>query len=389
MTSIQLPRIPMRAASPFVDIAAVEAWDAWFRWRAGDRLRDISIDDTWTRVAHALGAAEASAGSLGFEQRLIQAGINQQVLLDERILATAGTDTPDWSAGDLSAVINAAAFVHARFSPRARFDHAAFADAAALAVRALDNAIAVAPRKEGSAHAGIRVGIVGLADAIAFLRVPYDSAHGRSYARSIAQSLYGGCMAKSARLARERGARSSLAARNIADGVLNVLPNEIRSDLERYGLRHVLTTAIDPQPRLALLANNVADALDPLRGADHTCVIATSDASRSVVSSGYAMTLYAELQATQPMPMPAFDTIADVSTAAQIALRGAVQPWIDAPISYPLTVMRLPDPRSQQRDGLLAAAHGLVAPTWAISDGAAASGVRAAARTTPATVQAR
>ena len=44
--------------SPFLDPVAVEAWDAWFRWREDGQLRDISVEATWERVAGALAQAE-------------------------------------------------------------------------------------------------------------------------------------------------------------------------------------------------------------------------------------------------------------------------------------------------------------------------------------------
>ena len=53
----------------FSSPAAVDAWDAEFRWRDAHRLRDVTIDDTWHRVAEAAAAAEpehASAWSARF-----------------------------------------------------------------------------------------------------------------------------------------------------------------------------------------------------------------------------------------------------------------------------------------------------------------------------------
>jgi hypothetical protein len=47
------------------------------------------------------------------------------------------------------------------------------------------------------------------------------------------------------------------------------------------------------------------------------------------------------------------------SIAAQIGLRGAVQPWIDAPIDYPFRVAHAPDAQVTNRLQELAAANRL------------------------------
>jgi ribonucleoside-diphosphate reductase alpha chain len=39
------------ASSAFTLLSAVEIWDAAFRWREQGQLRDLTIDDTWARVA--------------------------------------------------------------------------------------------------------------------------------------------------------------------------------------------------------------------------------------------------------------------------------------------------------------------------------------------------
>jgi hypothetical protein len=61
-----------------------------------------------------------------------------------------------------------------------------------------------------------------------------------------------------------------------------------------------MLTAIDPHPRLARLANNVADALDP--------------SSAPVV------------------PQATSDDVANARDHVSRAIRTAMQPWIDAPI---------------------------------------------------------
>ena len=351
----------MRGNTSFIDPAAVEAWDAWFRWRRDGRIGDFSIDDTWMRVARALASVEALPGV--FEKRLVDACASWKLLLDESLLTTAGTEQADWRDDGLVAVVNAAVFVRGRFATGARFDYVAFAETAALAVRALDNAGMLAARRTSRGESAIGVGIIGLADALAFLRVRYGSALGRSIARDIASELARACLHESVRLARERG-RCHVAP-SISTHLLesDVLGAELEADLDRHGSRHVRVTSITSQPRLALLANNVADAVDPLRGADQAYVVATRDTSRVVSSSGYAMTISRDV-ANRHSGLHAWQTLAQIPVTEQIEMRAAIQPWMDVPISYPLAVAQMPDARDQRHAALLAAAYGLGAVIW-------------------------
>jgi ribonucleoside-diphosphate reductase alpha chain len=362
--SLQDARSPIRTSSPFVDAAAVEAWDAWFRWRDRDQLHDLSVDATIARVAHALAAAEPADAAAAFEKRLIDACGAWHLLLDERVLATAGTDRARWPGDQLVAVLNAALFVRCRFTGSARFDHVAFADMAALAVHALDNAMRLAPQRGDGDGAHLRIGVIGLADALAFLRLAYDSPSGRVEARSVARSLAEGCYRGTVRLACDCGAVRHALDDARLQPMLEATSLDLARDASRYGLRHQQLTAVTSQRRLALLANNVTDALDPLRGADHVLTIGEAETSRHVRSSGYAITIGRDLFATHAVPATAYETLARVPATAQIELRGAMQPWIDCPISYPIAVTQLPDLKQQKEHALLASAYRLGALSW-------------------------
>jgi ribonucleoside-diphosphate reductase alpha chain len=358
--------VPPRASasvSPFTDALAAEAWDAWFRWRDPDRLYDISIDATFSRVARALAQAEPTSTASVFEKRVTDAFASWQLLLDERLLATAGTDRPSWANDNLAAVLNAAVFVRGRFSGNARFDHAAFAAMAELAVQALDNACALATHRSPATPIGLQVGLTGLGDALAFLRLGYDSPCARAEAAAIARSLAEGCYRGTVRLARERGAALRLADNDAGmHALLKQLPDDLVGDAEQYGLRHAQLTAITSHPRLALFANDVTDAIDPLRRTAD--VFKSTGSPRAIRAPGYAMSVAQELYEPHAMPHAVHESVADVSVSAQIEMRGAVQRWIDRPISYPLVVARIPSVDEQRQQRVFAAAHRLGELNW-------------------------
>lgn len=349
--------IEPRRLSPFIDPAAVEAWDAWFRWREHAALHDVSIEDTWRRVAGALAAAEAGDERAVWRGRFMDALANWRLLPDQRVLAEAGTGRVHWRGGALHAVLNAACFLSPEGSPRATIDFDSLADAAALAVRALDNAALLT----GHVATRFRIGVVGIADALALLGLEYDSDAGRTQAAAAARALAEGCLGGSIALAASRDACKRDARGLVARAVLRDAPQELLKDAARHGLRHTQLTAITSQPRLALLANDVADAADPLRGENHAHSIAAAGGRRTVRSSGYALNV---LRSCAGGSGHWQDTLEHQSWLAQIAMRAVLQPWMDTPIAYPLLTTRQPDEPQRLAARELTAQYGLGEPAW-------------------------
>lgn len=344
--------------SPFSELASVEAWDAWFRWRDRTGLRDTTIEDTWRRVASALAAPEPDAAAAAWELRCMDALESWKLLPDERILADAGTGRPAWTHGPLHAVLNAAAFTPLD-GPAARTAMLAdMADCAALAVHMLDNAAAVAaigvPR--------LRIGIIGIADAIALSGLAYDSDAGRGLAADMARALAEGCLRGNVMLARERGARHAGADVRVPPALQREEAWDVLHDATRHGLRHRPVTAITSQPRLALLANDVADAADPLLGERHAHVIAAPGTTRTIHASGHALNVLR--QRADGGGGRRVDTLADLPWTAQLAMRVALQPWLDEPIAYPFLTVTAPDEDQRRQAGAQAAQHGLGIPLW-------------------------
>ena len=315
--------------SPFANAQAVEAWDTWFRWRDDGQLRDVTLEDTWERLASAL-AGDASRRP-GYKRRLIDAFAGWHLLLDERVSATAGTPAPQWNAHDLHAVLNAASFVRASGSRHRYFDLAHFEEVAALSVHALDDAAALAADGSSRSTPGASVGIIGVSNALALLGLAYDSDAGRAQAANIARAMAQGCLSGSIVLARDRGAR----ARCDADWNARAQRRGYRSELieaaKKHGLRHGRLTAIRSQPRLALFANGVADALDPL-----PCTAGAN---------------------------PVTDA-ACTGVAAQLRLRAAIQPWLDERIACPLSICNEPKASDLETWNTLARQLDLAPLTW-------------------------
>jgi len=324
-----------RSGSPFVSPAAVEAWDTWFRWRENGVLRDDTVETTWRRVACALASVEQGSEYAGFELRLFDAFAAWHLLVDERLLATAGTGKESWPGSELVAVLNVAGFVRKYATAEARIDLAMMKDCAALAVRALDNAMLLG-NDSGQEPKKLRVGIIGLAEALALLGLDYGGMKARREAQSIAQSLAEGCLRATVVLAETRGPTMHCDASWAERARLRDMPANLIERARLHGVRHASLTSITSQPRLAKFANATSDAVLPLAASDALLVRRGSWPS---VSSA-------------------------ASVLAQLEIRGAMQPWIDEPISCPVRLHGMPMPANHFDWYARAAALELGALSW-------------------------
>lgn len=311
MMTVATLRAPV--APGFRDPVAVEAWDACFRWREGAALRDATIGATWTRVARSV-ARDGEHDT--FVRELHDALSWLRLLPDPRAIARLGTAVALPPAAAEVAVVNAAAFVRDPFGERARLDVAGIESTAGLAVRLLDR---LRPRGRDTVPA-LRIGLVGVADALARLGLGYDSTAGRDEAGRIAAALAHGAL------------EASLAA--VAAGAPAVQRHSaaraMAAELRHRPTAHAALTAIASHPQLALLADNVADALDPRDWLPRNYRMAALGGERAVRSAGGSVALARELGATLPAAG------AWPPDRAQLAMRAAVAPWIDAPIELPL-----------------------------------------------------
>lgn len=318
-------------ATLFTDPAAVEAWDRWYRWREGGVLRDLTIDATWRRVADAVSQVEGDQSGKWAGQ-FVDAFSRWRILPDPRLLRVAGTGKSFAAMDDPCAVVNAAAFVAAPGLKRASFERESFVEATALAVRLLDDVLLASDRT--ATRAQPRIGLIGVADALHLLGLPYDGREGRQCAADMAAALAEGALRGATDLAAERGAaggdRPQLADHWRRRGAPACLVDAVLNS----GMRHELLTTIEPQPQLALLANNASDALDPRP------VVKPLPPSRAACTSSR-------------------NAETDAPILAQIEIRAAMQPWIDSPIDYPLVCTGEPDVGAIEKSKRLATQHGL------------------------------
>jgi ribonucleoside-diphosphate reductase alpha chain len=163
-------------------------------------------------------------------------------------------------------------FVADPFDTGARFDEDAFAAIVRVAVRMLDNVLAIThwplPRQHEEARNKRRIGLgfTGLGDALVMLNLRYDTEPARAAASRIAEVLRDTAYNASVDLAVERGAfplfnadlylrRGTFASR---------LPAKLKERIRAHGLRNSHLLSIAPTGTISLaFADNASNGIEP------------------------------------------------------------------------------------------------------------------------------
>jgi ribonucleoside-diphosphate reductase alpha subunit len=186
------------------------------------------------------------------------------------------TEIIEYTSPDEAAVCNLASVALPKFVDRATgaFDFDGLRRVARHVIRALDRVIDrnQYPLEEAEAsnvrHRPVGLGVQGLADVFALLRLPFDSEGARELNREIFETLYYGALEESVALAEELGAHPSHPGSPASRGVLQydmwgVTPTgrwdwaALKAKIAEHGLRNSLLLAPMPTASTAqILGNN-------------------------------------------------------------------------------------------------------------------------------------
>ena len=211
----------------------------------------------------------------------------------------------------------------------------------AAAVRLLDNALEVSkfalPEQAEMARSQRRIGIgvTGVADAIAMLGAKYGSAKAVFLLGSWMQTIQNAAYRASAQLAKERGPFDAYNPDlHLAAPAIQSLDEDVRADVEAYGLRNATLTSVAPTGTISMLAGNVSSGIEPIFSTSFDRLITTPDGSKVTERvMDYAVWKFRELFG-EDAPLPeSFVTVADLTPANHVAMQAAAQKWVDSGIS--------------------------------------------------------
>jgi ribonucleoside-diphosphate reductase alpha chain len=254
---------------------------------------------------------------------------------------------PPYGACNLGS-INLPAFVRDPFGAAAALDLDEIAAVATTAVRFLDDVIGLSrfplPQQRAEAERARRIGLgmTGLADALAMLGIRYDAAEARAVGAGAMRTIRDAAYRASAALAAERGPCPAFrAGAYLGRPFIRALPDGIREEIRRHGIRNSHLTAIAPAGSISLLAGNVSSGIEPIFRLEGTRRILGGDAvAREFRVADHAWAAWrASGDAIGPAP-DAFLTADRIAPGAQLEMQAALQPYVDGSISKTVT---LPD----------------------------------------------
>jgi ribonucleoside-diphosphate reductase alpha chain len=275
----------------------------------------------------------------------------------ERLTTTnpcAEAPLPPYGACHLGS-LNLAAFVLNPFSASAHISEAALTDTVRVAVRFLDDVVALShyplerQRESALETRRIGIGITGLADSLAMLGLKYDSEAARAAAAHVMTLIRDAAYSASIELAAERGAFPALDKElYLASSYVRGLPHEIREGIVRHGIRNSHLLAIAPAGAISLLADNVSSGIEPIFGIETLRRLAEPDGTmRNFQVTDYAYTMWRRMRGPHAEKPDYFVEAEAVAPRDQLLMQAALTPFVDGSISKTISL-----PRSFSRGGV-------------------------------------
>jgi len=319
-------------------MAAVEADRSWDLTFSGTIYKTVSARALWDRIMRA--TYDAAEPGVIFIDRV---NALNSLAYCETIHATnpcGEQPLPPYGACLLGS-INLAKLVDRPFTEEARLDEAELARLTGVSVRFLDNVIDVsrfpleAQGEEARAKRRIGLGVTGLADALIFCRARYGAQTSITLIERWLKVLRDAAYKASAELAAEKGAfplfdRDAFLARpNI-----EALPPEIRSLVERHGIRNGLLTSIAPTGTISLFADNISSGIEPVFAYSYKRNVLMADGTRrEEKATDFAYRAFRSMFGEEAALPDYFVTAQSLSPADHLKVQAAAQRYIDSSIS--------------------------------------------------------
>lgn len=237
--------------------------------------------------------------------------------------------------------INLARLVESPFAPSATIDIAKLEARVATAVRILDNIIDISrypldqQRKEALAKRRIGLGITGLADALIFCGLKYDTDAGRKIAAEWMAAIQNAAYRASALLAQQKGTFPlyDQAAFLTRPNVQRLAP-DVQALVDKHGIRNGCLTSIAPTGTISLLADNVSSGIEPVFDFVYQRrVLDSTGQPQEQAVEDYAHRSFRKQFGIDASLSEAFVTANDLAPSDHLAMQSALQPFVDSAIS--------------------------------------------------------
>lgn len=253
---------------------------------------------------------------------------------------------PPYGCCDLGSV-NLTKFVRNAFTPKAFFDEEAFKNVVRVGVRMLDNVLDVTAwplekqHQEAMNKRRIGLGFMGIGDTIIMLNKWYNKADGVQFAEYVSRIMRDTAYRTSIDLAKEKGVFPFFnKEKYLAGKFISRLPEDIRKDIEKYGIRNSHLLSIAPTGTISIaFGDNTSNGIEPPFSWVYDRKKRMSDGSKKTFEvADHAWRLYRAM-GHDINNLPAnFVTALDMTVEAHTDIMKAVQPYIDTSISKTVNI---------------------------------------------------
>jgi ribonucleoside-diphosphate reductase alpha chain len=234
------------------------------------------------------------------------------------------------------------------FSPQVKFEFEKFAKTVNTSIRMLDNVLDVTAwpleqqRKEAMAKRRVGLGFTGLGDALAMLRLRYDTEEARAMAARISAAMRDEAYRASVEIAKERGAFPLFNADMYLSGgnFASRLPEDIKALIRKHGLRNSHLLSIAPTGTISLaFADNASNGIEPPFSWVYTRKKRMADGTlKEFPVEDHAWRKYKAAGGDMAKLPPYFVTALEISAKSHEQMVAAVAPYVDTSISKTVNV---------------------------------------------------
>jgi ribonucleoside-diphosphate reductase alpha chain len=239
-------------------------------------------------------------------------------------------------------------FIKNPFSEKSAFDFAHFTKVVEVSVRMLDNVLEVTAwpleqqHKEAMAKRRVGLGFTGLGDALAMLRLRYDTDEARAMAAKISAAMRDDAYKASVALAKERGAFPLFNADMYLSGgnFASRLPAELKQKIREAGIRNSHLLSIAPTGTISLaFADNASNGIEPPFSWVYTRKKRMADGTlKEFPVEDHAWRRYKAAGGDMNNLPPYFVTALEISARSHEQMVATVAPYIDTSISKTVNV---------------------------------------------------
>jgi len=245
--------------------------------------------------------------------------------------------------------VNLTRFVTNPFSDQAAVDFNGIAETVRVAVRMLDNVIEISnfplekQLEEATNKRRMGLGITGLANLFAMMRVTYGSPESLDLAERIMRLIRDTAYDASVDLAIEKGPFPLFDKERYLQGeFIKQLPEELRARIREHGIRNSHLISIAPTGTISLFAGNVSSGLEPVFALSYTRRIRTGigEEYETHTVEDYAYHLFrAQFPNVKKLP-PYFVTTDQIHPRQHVDIQARLQRYVDSSISKTINVPR-------------------------------------------------